>query len=88
MYAKGVEAFVYNRTPAYDAIVERMKKHENEAGGVKGASHGYGDFEEELGLRARLKNLARMPTKDSSAKGTPSDNEHTSSSKLGNQECD
>lgn len=55
MYAKGVEAFVYNRTPAYDAIVERMKKHENEAGGVKGASHGYGDFEEELGLRARLK---------------------------------
>ncbi|EAL21708.1 hypothetical protein CNBC5720 [Cryptococcus deneoformans B-3501A] len=80
VYAKGVEAFVYNRTPAYDDIVERMKKHENEAGGVKGASHGYGDFEEELGLRARLKNLARMSTKDSSAKGTPSDNGHSSSS--------
>lgn len=82
MYAKGVEAFVYNRTPAYDAIVERMKKHENEAGAVKGASHGHEDFEGEQGLRARLKNLARIPTKDSSAKGTPSDNGHSSSGKF------
>ncbi|TXT06049.1 hypothetical protein VHUM_03522 [Vanrija humicola] len=33
--------FLYNRTPAYDAIVERMKKHEQqeaEAGGVGGDS--------------------------------------------------
>ena len=30
VYAEGVECFVYNRTPAYDAIVERMKKHEKE----------------------------------------------------------
>ncbi|KIR39832.1 hypothetical protein I307_02554 [Cryptococcus deuterogattii 99/473] len=82
MYAKGVEAFVYNRTPAYDAIVERMKKHENEAGAVKGASHGHEDFEGEQGLRARLKNLARIPTKDSSAKGTPSDNGHSSSDSI------
>ena len=28
--AQGVEGFVYNRTPAYDAIVERMKNHEQE----------------------------------------------------------
>ena len=28
--AQGVEGFVYNRTPAYDAIVERMMKHEQE----------------------------------------------------------
>lgn len=27
----GLEVFCYNRTPAYDAIVERMKKHEDEA---------------------------------------------------------
>jgi hypothetical protein len=31
VYAEGVELFVYNRTPAYDAIVERMKKHEKQA---------------------------------------------------------
>lgn len=31
--AQGVEAFFYNRTPAYDAIVERMKKHEKQACG-------------------------------------------------------
>ena len=28
VHAQGVEVFVYNRTPAYDAIVERMMKHE------------------------------------------------------------
>ncbi|BEI89154.1 uncharacterized protein CcaverHIS019_0205160 [Cutaneotrichosporon cavernicola] len=27
-YLDGLELFCYNRTPAYDAIVERMKKHE------------------------------------------------------------
>lgn len=27
---EGVEAFVFNRTPAYDAIIERMKKHERQ----------------------------------------------------------
>lgn len=26
--AQGVEAFIYNRTPAYDNIVERMKKND------------------------------------------------------------
>ena len=30
---RGVEVFLFNRTPAYDAIVERMKKHEAEGGG-------------------------------------------------------
>ena len=32
VWAEGVEAFVFNRTPAYDAIVERMKKHEQQTG--------------------------------------------------------
>lgn len=29
--AQGVEAFLYNRTPAYDNIVERMKKYDASA---------------------------------------------------------
>lgn len=41
---EGLELFCYNRTPAYDAIVERMKKHERglsedkEGAGVNGAA--------------------------------------------------
>nr|ODN85117.1 hypothetical protein L203_05068 [Cryptococcus depauperatus CBS 7841] len=76
VYAKGVECFVYNRTPAYDTIVERMRKHEagtpNEPNGFE---KGSGEYENDMGLRARLKNLARMSTKGSSTKDIVSEHE-------------
>jgi hypothetical protein len=31
----GVECFLYNRTPAYDEIVQRMMKHEAQSDGEK-----------------------------------------------------
>ncbi|KAL1409648.1 Macrophage colony-stimulating factor 1 receptor [Vanrija albida] len=41
--AEGVEMFLYNRTPAYDAIVERMKKHEQQEAEADGASQSFTD---------------------------------------------
>lgn len=37
---EGVEMFVFNRTPAYDNIVERMKKHEREEAAAEGKKRG------------------------------------------------
>ncbi|WVQ94212.1 hypothetical protein IAU59_001290 [Kwoniella sp. CBS 9459] len=85
LFAEGVEAFVYNRTPAYDAIVERMKKHENEqedsqdGEATKQSSRSSGETTTaapDSSLRHRLKKLAKTSTRGSSTK--PSENGHTS----------
>ncbi|KAL7425079.1 Macrophage colony-stimulating factor 1 receptor [Cryptotrichosporon argae] len=74
LVADGVEAFFYNRTPAYDAIVERMKKHERETG--KGATDTDGAGEDGNGNEAkkgaRLRR-ARPMTRDSSNSQQSSD---------------
>ncbi|WVQ74514.1 hypothetical protein IAR50_004115 [Cryptococcus sp. DSM 104548] len=78
IYAKGVEAFVYNRTPAYDDIVERMKKHEREANGEKLRQTRSTESRDEGGLRSRLKHLGRMSTRESSTKGIMSNDRELS----------
>lgn len=65
VYAEGVECFVYNRTPAYDAIVERMKKHETESPNrsdetlAKAKSSGLTGGEADQGFGARLRRVAK-----------------------------
>ncbi|WVR03135.1 hypothetical protein IAU60_000125 [Kwoniella sp. DSM 27419] len=66
VFAEGVEGFVYNRTPAYDAIVERMKKHERDEGRTddtttKQSSRTSEDTAEESNgtLRSRLKKAVK-----------------------------
>ncbi|WVQ79015.1 hypothetical protein IAT38_001107 [Cryptococcus sp. DSM 104549] len=71
VYAKGVECFVYNRTPAYDAIVERMKKHEKEEENEEETPRPSEEARSDGPLRARLRNLGRMSTKESSEGGLP-----------------
>ncbi|WVF66596.1 hypothetical protein IAT40_001336 [Kwoniella sp. CBS 6097] len=83
VFAEGVEAFVYNRTPAYDAIVERMKKHENEqenvqdGGPTKQSSRSSGETttgDPDSTLRSRLRKVTKTSTRGSSTK--PSENGH------------
>ncbi|ODN76792.1 hypothetical protein L202_05394 [Cryptococcus amylolentus CBS 6039] len=78
VYAKGVEAFVYNRTPAYDDIVERMKKHEKEANDEELRQTKSTESQDEGGLRSRLRNLGRMPTRDSPTKGIMNNDKESS----------
>lgn len=59
VYAEGVECFVFNRTPAYDAIVERMKKHEKE--------------DEDAGARTSDETLAKQKSNGTSATGNGED---------------
>ena len=58
--AQGVEAFFYNRTPAYDNIVERMKKYDaaampadTDASRAHSGSSGSSSGREKVGLRER-----------------------------------
>ncbi|OCF34831.1 hypothetical protein I316_03376 [Kwoniella heveanensis BCC8398] len=85
VFAEGVEAFVYNRTPAYDAIVERMKKHENEqeedqnGEPTKQSSRSSGETttaDPQPTLTSRLRKVTKTSTRGSTAK--PSENGHTS----------
>jgi hypothetical protein len=78
---KGVEAFFFNRTPAYDAIVERMKKHEAENAN---AAHSTGSFtsatssresKDPDGLRKRA-NVLHRDRKLSKESSTQSDREY------------
>jgi hypothetical protein len=65
-----VECFVYNRTPAYDAIVERMKKHEKEDESTASSetlakqksNATTGTDEGEPGFGARLRKAAKSAT--------------------------
>lgn len=79
MYAEGVECFVFNRTPAYDAIVERMKKHEKEdqdtgprtsdetlAKQKSNGTTGTGIGEEGASFGARLRKVAKSATSGTS----------------------
>jgi hypothetical protein len=66
LYAEGVELFVFNRTPAYDAIVERMKAHEKEA--MEDSKHSSTSFTsrptdttESTGYGARLRKNVKKP---------------------------
>ncbi|WWD06286.1 hypothetical protein V865_004376 [Kwoniella europaea PYCC6329] len=67
VFAEGVEAFVYNRTPAYDAIVERMKKHEREEAAAKGSPRSSDDIngDPDSTLRSRLKKVVKTSTRGS-----------------------
>jgi hypothetical protein len=78
---KGVEAFFFNRTPAYDAIVERMKKHEAENAN---AAHSTGSFtsgtssresKDPDGLKKRA-NVLHRDRKLSKQSSTQSDGEY------------
>ncbi|WWC57636.1 uncharacterized protein I303_100168 [Kwoniella dejecticola CBS 10117] len=68
VFAEGVEGFVYNRTPAYDAIVERMKKHEREEAAANASPRKSDDTDVEPGstLRSRLKKVVKTSTGESS----------------------
>jgi hypothetical protein len=57
---EGFELFVYNRTPAYENIVERMRKHE----GSDGVTFTVGGETE--GLRQRKTPMSRETTNSSS----------------------
>ena len=83
VYAEGVECFVYNRTPAYDAIVERMKKHEKEAESnsstsseslAKQKSNGTtGTDGSGMGFGTRLRKAAKLaPTEDGNKRDSSS----------------
>ncbi|OCF72268.1 hypothetical protein I204_06644 [Kwoniella mangroviensis CBS 8886] len=67
VFAEGVEAFVFNRTPAYDAIVERMKKHEREEAAAKGSPRSSDDIngDPDSTLRSRLKKVVKTSTRGS-----------------------
>ncbi|WWC90151.1 uncharacterized protein L201_005084 [Kwoniella dendrophila CBS 6074] len=67
IFAEGVEGFVFNRTPAYDAIVERMKKHEREENAAKDSPGTSDDTsnDPESTLRSRLKKVAKTSTRGS-----------------------
>jgi hypothetical protein len=67
VHAEGVEAFIYNTTPAYDEIVRRMEKHEaaEAAGMTPGASETWSSNEGHDGIRHRS-NMKRSQTKGSS----------------------
>ncbi|WVW81321.1 hypothetical protein I302_103312 [Kwoniella bestiolae CBS 10118] len=76
VFAEGVEAFVYNRTPAYDAIVERMKKHEREEAAAKGSPRSSDDIngDPDSTLRSRLKKVVKTSTRGSATtKGATSE---------------
>ncbi|WRT63261.1 uncharacterized protein IL334_000164 [Kwoniella shivajii] len=81
VFAEGVEGFVYNRTPAYDAIVERMKKHERDESGFndKKSPRTSDDTntDNDSTLRSRLKKVTK-----SSVTGSTSTNAATSENGL------
>ncbi|EIW72981.1 hypothetical protein TREMEDRAFT_42131 [Tremella mesenterica DSM 1558] len=66
--AEGLEAFVFNRTPAYDAIVERMKKHERESKEFSGVSEETlrTNTQENERSRSRLRKVAKTTSHTSS----------------------
>ena len=74
IHAEGVEGFIYNTTPAYDAIVKRMEKHEAEAAAGKGSglSDTWSSADDHTGIRNRS-SIRRDQTKGSS--GTSSNGE-------------
>ncbi|WWC67272.1 uncharacterized protein I206_101180 [Kwoniella pini CBS 10737] len=80
VFAEGVEGFVYNRTPAYDAIVERMKKHEREeAADAKDSSRTSNDstVEPDSTLRSRFKKVVKTSSRGSATTKEPtSENGH------------
>ncbi|KAK4686556.1 protein CSF1, partial [Tremellales sp. Uapishka_1] len=59
---RSVEGFIYNRTPAYDAIVERMKKHEAEESPPDTQTS---STTEKPGTRARLRKQKTLQKDDS-----------------------
>jgi len=67
VHAEGVEAFIYNTTPAYDEIVRRMEKHEaaEAAGMMPGVSETWSSNDGRGGIRQRS-NMRRSQTKGSS----------------------
>jgi hypothetical protein len=67
IHAEGVEGFIYNTTPAYDAIVKRMEKHEAEAaaGKTSGFSDTWSSADDHTGMRNRS-SIRRDQTKGSS----------------------
>lgn len=67
VYTQGVEAFLHNRTPAYEAIIERMKKHEeDEKASHKFESTSSDTTAHDLGKHARLRKSANITTAPSS----------------------
>lgn len=74
IHAEGFEAFLYNRTPAYDEIVKRMQKHEAEASAGKDGAKASeaSSTSDHHGLRNRT-SIKRDQTKGSS--GESSDGE-------------
>jgi hypothetical protein len=62
---EGVEMFVFNRTPAYDNIVERMKKHERQeaaAAGKQRGSDGSASPAKENPITLRLRKVYKAAT--------------------------
>lgn len=60
---EGFELFVYNRTPAYENIVERMRKHEENDEGISFTVGG-----ENGGIRQRKTPMSRETTNSSRRK--------------------
>jgi hypothetical protein len=71
IHAEGFEAFLYNRTPAYDEIVKRMQKHEAEAEAGKDGSKtsDASSASHHDGLRSRT-SIRRDQTKGSSGESS------------------
>jgi hypothetical protein len=61
VFSEGVEGFVYNRTPAYETIIERMRKHEQEKDISEGHKAGDGSPAqgEQTSFGARLRRTAK-----------------------------
>jgi hypothetical protein len=71
VHTEGFEAFIYNRTPAYDEIVKRMEKHEAEAkaGKAENRSSEASSTSDHHGLRNRS-SIRRDQTKGSAGESS------------------
>lgn len=74
VHAEGFEAFLYNRTPAYEEIVKRMEKHEAEAraGKTENKSSEASSTSNGHGLRNRT-SIRRDQTKNTSGESLDGD---------------
>ncbi|ORY27357.1 hypothetical protein BCR39DRAFT_589249 [Naematelia encephala] len=66
VYAQGVEAFFFNRTPAYDAIIERMKNYEKEENDSQKSFTTQDTNSHAQKLRSRLKRINKTTSNVSS----------------------
>ncbi|ORX35037.1 hypothetical protein BD324DRAFT_652754 [Kockovaella imperatae] len=83
IYAEGVEGFVFNRTPAYDGIVERMKQYEHAQKATdsskdgdplhqkdsRGSGSGVDTSNGDANLKARLRRAAKAATNGQTSSG-------------------